>query len=103
MHYKHVLQYDINYVIVCNKRGRGRVWNCMYAVCNSCLYGSRPCWASLSEPHINSTAVRELYMYIIMVRRSCEIIPYGSMDISTKYSNMHSHAWAMGRIYAVLI
>ena len=58
--------------------------------------------ASLSEPHINGTAVRELY--IIMVRRSREIYAqHGSMDISAKYSIAHSHAWATCRIYAVLI
>ena len=66
--------------------------------------------ASLSEPHINGTAVRELYIYIyiyiiiIMVRRSREIYAqYGSMDLSAKYSIAHSHAWATRRIYAVLI
>ena len=49
--------------------------------------------ASLSEPHINGTAVRELY--IIMVRRSREIYAqHGSMDISAKYSIAHSHALA---------
>ena len=64
--------------------------------------------ASLSEPNINGTAVRELYIYIyiiiIMVRRSREIYAqYGSMDLSAKYSIAHSHAWATRRIYAVLI
>ena len=58
--------------------------------------------ASLSEPHINGTAVRELY--IIMVRRSREIYGlHSSMDISAKYCIVHSRAWAMGRMYAVLI
>ena len=58
--------------------------------------------ASLSEPHINGTAMRELYIY--MVRRSREIYTHhGSMGISAKYSIAHSHAWATGRIYAVLI
>ena len=60
--------------------------------------------ASLSEPHINGTAVRELYIIIIMVCRSREIYAHhGSMDISAKYSIAHSHAWATRRIYAVLI
>ena len=57
--------------------------------------------ASLSEPHINGTAMREFY---IMVRRSREIYAqHGSMDIGAKYPIAHSHAMAIGRMYAVLI
>ena len=42
---------------------------------------------------------------IIMVRPSREIIyPVISTDINAKYYSIaHSHAWATGRIYAVLI
>ena len=28
---------------------------------------------------------------------------HGSMDVNVKYSIAHSHAWAMGHIYTVLI
>ena len=65
--------------------------------------------ASLSEPHINGTAMREFYIiyYIlyIMVRPSREIIIYPVIytDINAKYSIAHSHAWDTGRIYVVLI
>jgi hypothetical protein len=60
--------------------------------------------ASLSEPHINGTSMREFYMYVCMVRPSREIYAqHGSMDISAKYSVAHSHAWVTGRIYAALI
>ena len=52
---------------------------------HTCIIG-----ASLSEPHINGTAMRKLY---IMVRRSREIYAqHNSMDISAKYSIAHSHA-----------
>ena len=73
----------------------------------SCL-ATKVFGASLSEPHINGTAMREFYIIIIiiiiMVRPSREII-YSliSTDINAKYSIAHSHAWDTGRIYVVLI
>ena len=79
------------------------------SACIQCNIHTYFIWANLSEPHINGTAVCELYIYtyiiIIMVRRSREIVyaQYGSMDLSAKYSIAHSHAWATRRIYAVLI
>ena len=49
--------------------------------------------ASLSEPHINGTAVRELYIYYYGTSVTRNIYAqYGSMDISVKYSIAHSHA-----------
>ena len=61
----------------------------------------------MSEPHINSTAVHELYTIIIYYGTSVtqNYIPsmHGSMNINEKYSIAHSHAWTMGCIYAVLL
>ena len=66
--------------------------------------------ASLSEPHINGTAVREFYIIIIilyiiiMVHPSRKIYAqHGSMNISMKYSIAHSHTWATGRIHTLII
>ena len=50
--------------------------------------------------------VNDILLLYIMVRPSREIIypaQHGSMNINTKYSIAHSHAWATGRIYAILI
>ena len=58
--------------------------------------------ASLSEPHINGTAVHELYIYYgTSVTQIYGL--HSSMDISAKYCTAHSRAWATGRMYAVLI
>jgi hypothetical protein len=53
--------------------------------------------ASLSEPHVNGSALHAINIY--MVRPSRKIYAqhaYGSMDISVKYSIAHSHAWVTG-------
>ena len=58
---------------------------------------------SLSESHINSSSMRAVYI-CMAVRPSCEIYTQnGCMDISAKYSIAHSHSWAAGCMYAVLI
>ena len=63
--------------------------------------------ASLSEPHINGTAMHELYIYIYyyyygtsVTRNLCPAWLHGHKH---KYSIAHSHAWTTGRIYAVLV
>ena len=60
----------------------------------SCIVLLELIGASLSEPHINGKAMRELYMFILLwyVGHAWD----GSMDISAKYSCAHSHVWATG-------
>ena len=57
--------------------------------------------ASLSEPHINGSAVRELYIYYYYCYYGTSVTrniyaQLGSMDISAKYSIAHSRALAHG-------
>ena len=62
---------------------------------------------SLSEPHINGTAMREFYIiYYVLLWYVGHVKLYTqrcSMDINAKHSIAHSHAWDKGRIYAILI
>ena len=62
--------------------------------------------ASLSKPHIYSykrySCARIVYGTSVTRNIICPA-RHGSMDISAKYSIAHSHAWAIGRIYIVLI
>ena len=54
-------------------------------------------------PHKRYSCAQIIY-YILWYVGHAKLYPqYGSMDISAKYSISHSHAWATGCIYAVLI
>ena len=56
--------------------------------------------ASLSKPHISSTAVCKLYIYYTLwyVGYAKLYTQHGSMNINAKYSIAHSHVWATDHI-----
>ena len=57
-------------------------------------------------PHKQYSCARMIYYYFILlwyVRHVKLYTQHGSMSINAKYSIAHSHAWATGHMYAVLI
>ena len=55
-------------------------------------------------PHKRYSYVRILYYILLWYVGHAKYMPsYGSMDISAKYAIAHSHTWATGHIYAILI
>ena len=54
-------------------------------------------------PHKWYSCARMIYFILWYVRHAKLYTQHGSMSINVKYSIAHSHAWATGHMYAILI